>query len=105
MYLGSGSQAEADDEESWNTGYWAAGLGLGSQGEADDEKSWNTGHWQLDQVPRLRYPGRLRRAILEYRLLAAERSALAWIPRLRLATSNPGMQAIGSWARYRGVAA
>ena len=53
-YLCLGTQAEADDEHSWNTGYWRLGWclgfkyrGSGIQAEADDAQSWNTIYWQL----------------------------------------------------------
>ena len=48
-----------------------------SHAYSDNEQSWIPGYWQLGYIPRLRYPG------LD-----------------TLTMSNPGFQAIGSWARY-----
>ena len=38
-------------------GSWARYRGLGTQADADDEQSQNPGYWQLAWVPSLRYPG------------------------------------------------
>ena len=39
QYLGLGTQAEADDQQSWITGSYQ---GSGTQAEADDQQSWIT---------------------------------------------------------------
>ena len=50
-YLGLGTQAEADDKQSWNTGYWQLGeVPRLTQAEADDEQSWDPEAIPIQQV-------------------------------------------------------